>query len=480
MRVTNNAFSGAFLNSYNSLLSDYLKSQKKILTQRKYRRASEDSASAAKAAHVRKSLENLDIYDENLNTAKDLYYAAEDALYDIADKTYLNVKSKVVSVQDTMDQTELDIIALELEQQAEHMVQDMNTDFATRQMFGSASNDKTPFTVFSRIEIEMADGSVKIFGNETDTAEVGGNEITLLEAGSIQTDAEGNISANGIALTETANGLYTDDSGNLYAETPAKYYDSDGNEITDLANYLGETYYSSPDKDAADTIKFTVNGSPDFSPTPNERIVCYNDIPVDLMGDELKNAVNGSTIKYYDDKGKLVETKEINYPTTSGGADGFPGTKPIYVDIGLGMKYYPDGTVNPSTALNMSLNGAEITGCGTDKDNDSLNLIQLVYDTAAALRRGDKATVNRYIDKLDEANSKVMDSITTLGVKQTNMQMYLDRNEVYRINLCEKQNSIEGVDIEREITNMKSIEAAYNASLSLGSGILPKSIFDFV
>lgn len=455
MRVTNNAFSGAFLNSYNSLLSSYLKSQTKILTHRKYNRASEDSSSAAKAAHVRKSLENLDIYDENLKTAKDFFYAAEDALYDIADKTYLNVKTKIVSVQDTMNQTELNTIALELEQQAEHMVQDMNTDFATRQMFGSASNDKTPFTVYSRVEVEMPDGTVKIFGNEYDTAELGGETLTPAE-----------------------NGGYTDSAGNTY--TFDKYYDADGNEITDLNDFEGTTYYSSPDKDAADTVKFTVNGSPDFSTAPTERIVCFNDIPINLMGDELKNAVNGGKIKYYDKEGKLAETKTINCPSESGGANGFPGTNPIYVDIGLGVKYDENGTINPATALDMGLNGAEITGCGTDKDNDSLNLIQLVYDAAAALRKGDVESVNRYIDKLDEANSKVLDAITTLGVKQNNMQMYIDRNEVYRINLSEKQNTIEGVDIEEEITNMKSIEAAYNASLSLGSGIIPKSIFDFV
>lgn len=455
MRVTNNAFSGTFLNSYNSLLSNYLKSQTKILTQRKYNRASEDSSSAAKAAHVRKSLENLNIYDENLQTAKDFFYASEDALYDIADHTYLNVKTKVVSVQDTMNQTELNTIALELEQQAEHMLQDMNTDFATRQMFGSASNDKTPFTVHSRVEIEMPDGTVKIFGNEYDTAELGGE-----------------------TLTPAADGSYTDAAGNTY--TFDKYYDADGNEITDLNSFEGETYYSSADKDAADTVKFTVNGSPDFSTAPTERIVCYNDIPINLMGDDLKNAVNGSTIRYYDKEGKLAETKTINCPSDNGGADGFPGTKPIYVDIGLGIKYDENGTVNPATAIDLSLNGAEITGCGTDKDGDSLNLIQLVYDAAAALRKGDTESINRYIDKLDEANSKVLDAITTLGVKQNNMQMYIDRNDVYRINLSEKQNTIEGVDIEEEITNMKSIEAAYNASLSLGSGILPKSLFDFV
>ena len=455
MRVTTNAFSGTFLNSYNTLLSNYLKSQTKILTERKYNRASEDSASAAKAAHVRKSLENLSIYDENLKTAKDFYYAAEDALYDIADKTYVNVKSKIVSVQDTMDQTELDIIALEMEQQAEHMLQDMNTDFATRQMFGSASNDKTPFTVHSRVEITFADGTTKVYGNDYDTAEMGG-----------------------AALTRNDDGTYTDAAGNTI--TVDKFYDADGNEITDFDNYKGDTYYSSADKNAADTIKFTVNDSPDFSTSPKDRIVCYNDIPVNLMGDDLKNAVNGATIKYYDKEGKLSDTKAVNYPTEYTNAKGFPGTAPIYVDIGLGIKYDENGTVNPATALDMSLNGAEITGCGKDDDGDAFNLIQLVYDAAAALRKGDTASVNRYIDKLDAANSKVMDTITTLGVKQNNMEMYNDRNAIYRISLSEKQNSIEGVDIEAEITNMKTLEAAYNASLSLGSGILPKSIFDFV
>lgn len=407
MRVTNNAFSGAFLNSYNSLLSNYLKSQTKILTQRKYNRASEDSASAAKAAHVRKALENLDIFDENLKTAKDFFYAAEDALYDIADKTYLNIKQKIVSVQDTMDQTELDAIALELEQQAAHIMQDMNTDFATRQMFGSASNNKTPFTVYSRVEITTADGTVMNFGSEF--------------------DADGKVVGGG--------------------------------KLTD------------------DTIEYS---TPDSASAIPDKVVCYNDIPVNLMGDALKNAVNGSTIKYYDDEGKLVDTKTVNFPSESGDADGFPGTKPIYVDIGLGVKYDESGAINPATALDMSLNGAEITGCGTDKDNDSLNLIQLVYDAASALRKGDVKTVNRYIDKLEDANTKVLNAITTLGVKQNNMQMYIDRNEVYRISLSEKQNTIEGVDIEEEITNMKSIEAAYNASLSLGSGIIPKSLFDFV
>lgn len=378
MRVTTNAYTNNFLKNNNSLLNNMLDVQNRILTKRKYNRASEDSVSAAKAAHVRKSLANLDIYDENCRTAKDLFAAAESVLYNIANETFLDLNAKVVSIQDTKNQTEFNIIAQEIEEYAKHMVQNMNTDFAGRQMFGSTSNDKTPFTTF---------GSVKVF-------------------------------------------------------------DADGNEIGEFG---GE----------------------------DRTVVCYNDVPVNMQGEDLLKAVNGGKFEYYDAEGNLVETKTISYPVdpaNTGDHDAFPGSHPIYVDIGLGINY----AKLDATALDMSLNGAEITGCGIDKDGDSLNLIQLVFDTATALRAGDTATVNKFIDKLDAANTKVLNAITDLGIKQNNMSFYMSKNEVNKINLLEKQNDLEGCDIEEEITNMKTVEAAYNASLSMGSSILPKSLFDFI
>lgn len=398
MRVTTNAYTGNFLKNNNSLLSGLLKSETKILTQKKYTRASEDSVSAAKAAHVRKSISNLNIYDENCKTAKDLFCAAEDALYDIADKTFLNVYSKVDSIQDTMSQEELNIIAQEISELADHMIQNMNSDFAERQMFGSTSNDKTPFTVFSKVEV----------------------------------------------------------------------YDKDGN----LVSTLGGELVSPPRDDQIiyseiDEVKFP------------SKVVCYNDVPVNLSGDDLLKAVDGGTIRYFDESGKEVDSKVVstNPPAgAKGDASDFPGTNPIYVDIGLGINY----SNLEATALDMGLNGAKITGCGTDKDGDAQNLMQLIFDTATALRAGDRAAVSKNIDKLNTANGLVLDAITDLGIKQSNMDYHIDKNDVYRLSLLDKQNELEGCDIEEEITNWKTIDAAYNASLSMGSQVLPKSIFDFL
>lgn len=677
MRVTTKAYTQNFLNSSNTLLSKLLKSEQKILSQRKYNRASEDSASAAKAAHVRKSLENLAIYDENAKTAKDFFYAAEDALYDISGKTYMNVKQKVVSIQDTKDQTQLNIVAQEISELADHIVQDMNSDFAGRQMFGSSSNDTTPFTVHSSVRVFDKDG-VEIllnknepFGNEIDRAAVQSNnnpesqpalnvmfmndrefytkggekagtvitpeiinnlkikpeEVTdkvykggvlssatavfrdgsgkayeaeikdgeaifHLYDGSGQTypasfklgaseNADGTISLTGTpglkdsfgnevnavrkgtnmyamevreahnrfgeavnlndiqndldALEKSAladmemsavpKGAKVNDDGSFTVEV--SLYDEDGVplpdkvavtyvkdgdgykadsakvkpdgdsvvsddgsaiiyrskdvKIDDPGNYDGSAYYIKDGVYGKDgmAIDFKINGEFDRSGATLDRVVCFNDIPISLKGDDLLRAVNGGTIVYYDRSGNVEGCKTVD---TGIGLDAladvnaFPGSNPIYVDVGLGINY----SKLDSTALNVCLNGAKISGWGTDDDGDSLNLMQLIYDCAKAMRAGDKATVNRHIDKLEAANDKISQAITDLGVKQNDMDFYTEKNSVYRLSLLAKQNEIEGVDLEEEITNWKTVDAAYNAALSMGAQILPKSLFDFI
>ncbi len=504
MRVTTKAYNQSFLKNNNTLLSQMLKSESKILSQRKYNRASEDSVSAAKAAHVRKSIANLAIYDENCNTAKEFFYSAETILYDVAGDAYPNtIKPRLVSAQDTKDQTQLNILAQEIQEVADHMLQDMNTDYAERQMFGGTSNNKTPFTTFASVKVFDKDGNeICALGNETDTAATVGNEDTALnifrmndktfydkdgsEIADYEAAEDGTelYDSKGVKYTVTVQeGKLTDVDGTVYDKVYAsdqKYYDENGDEIQDLSVFDGDCYYDSMNIDSLNTVKFTVNDSPDISAAQKERVVCYNDVPVNLSGDDLLAAVNGGTIAYYDDSGCLVQSKTINSPAEKGDSNAFPGSNPIYVDIGLGIKYDEKGTVVEDTALDVSLNGAAITGYGTDKDGDSYNLLQLCYDAAQALRDGDLDTANRYIDKLDAAQTKVMNAITDLGIKQNNMDFYLSKDEIYNLSLLDKQNELEGTDLEAEITNWKTISAAYNASLSMGSNILPKSLFDFI
>ncbi len=339
MRVTNNITTGQFLRNNNRTLTSMLRSQNRITTQRKFNRVSEDSVNGSKAMTIRRQLRDLDIYEDNLNTSKELFAAAESNLYTVAHDIYINLEEKLVTaVNDTYDEFDLDVIAVEIEQLAEQMINTMNVDFAERQLFGGTSNGKTPFGV---------------------------------------------VEENSV--------------------------DADGNAVT-------------------------------------KKFVTYN-------GVKLNDSNDAST---------------------------YPGANPIYVDIGLGIKYTENYEVDAQTALDISLNGAEILGCGTDEDGYSMNLIQLVYDAAEAMRNNDRETVNAIIDRANASNNRILTQIAKLGTKQNNIDFQLSKNEEYRYNLQDRQNLVEGTDMEEEIINYEAVMAAYDASLQIGAQLLPKSIFDFV
>ncbi|MDE6596996.1 MAG: hypothetical protein K2K44_13430, partial [Oscillospiraceae bacterium] len=210
------------------------------------------------------------------------------------------------------------------------------------------------------------------------------------------------------------------------------------------------------------------------------RAVTYNGIPVDFdvmhkMTDAHGNKVDiynmitsGSklTVKKLNDDFTWDEGREIS-PDVSAAVKGrdnsliFPGSDPIYVDIGIGMKYDKDNDykIDPQTALDTAFNGAAIMGSGLDDDGYSKNLIQLVLDSARALRNGDQATPNAIIDKANKANNNVLIKIAELGSKQNSIEFYENRNTDSRYNLRERQNIVEGTDMETEISYFESLLA---------------------
>ncbi len=331
MRVTNSIQNRMYLKNTNANLENMLNSMNRMITNKAYTRVSQDSINASKAMTTRRQLSNLAMYEDNLNTAYELFTSAEVNLYEINNKYVNNILPKMEqAVNSTYSAEERASIGLELDEIANHFLSIMNSDFAERQMFGGTSNGATPFT-----------------------AEVDANGRT---------------------------------------------------------------------------------------------VVYYNGDPVDS----------------YDDP------------------KSFNGSNPIFVDIGLGIKYDDDYNVDPQTAMDISLNGAEMTGCGVDAQGYSKNMIQLLFDTAAACRDNDPDKINALIDKVTAANGTVLSAITVLGSKYSSVEFYLDKNDDYEYSLLERQNDVEGVDFNEEISKYESLDASYQAALKLSSKVLPRSIFDFV
>lgn len=185
----------------------------------------------------------------------------------------------------------------------------------------------------------------------------------------------------------------------------------------------------------------------------------------------LQTAADGTKTVTYNG----VDLSSLSDPTK------FPKSEVSYTDIGIGMVVdETTGKIDPQSALAVTFNGAEITGCGKDSDGDSLNIIQLTLDAANALKSGDKKQAMTYIDKLKSAQTSLLVAIADIG----NKEEFIDFNDKRLTNnmesLDEQQNNLEGTDMGTEITNWKVLESVYNATLQMATSVISKSIFDFI
>jgi flagellin-like hook-associated protein FlgL len=164
-----------------------------------------------------------------------------------------------------------------------------------------------------------------------------------------------------------------------------------------------------------------------------------------------------------------------------------PGQGSVLIDIGLGASFAEAGAGNyeldPNTAFDTALHGFEILGLGVDSDGFPSNILQLTLDASKVAEQGDIEQVgklNNFIDKTETARTNIQDEITAIGVGYSSLDYYKSKNDSSRDALFERQNTVEGTDILKDITEYYAIEAAYNASLQMGANILPKSIWDFI
>ncbi|MEG0615874.1 MAG: hypothetical protein RR540_08975, partial [Oscillospiraceae bacterium] len=212
--------------------------------------------------------------------------------------------------------------------------------------------------------------------------------------------------------------------------------------------------------------------------------VTYNGVPVNSQATELPPAGSGN----WEFNGKPITAAEattVNHLL-------FPGSKPSLVDIGIGISYDANGIIDPTTALDISVNGVEITGSGTtgfaiDKAGNrvplSNNTVQQAYDAANAIEAGDTRLALDILEHVKKTESNLLIGISKLGVKQQSVEYNLSKVKDDEMNLQAAQVSAELMsteDIAESYTDYKGLEASYNAVLQMGTKVIPTSIFDFM
>jgi flagellar hook-associated protein 3 FlgL len=351
-RVTTSMANRRFVNRLQINQTRKNESTERIITQRRFTRASQNPLDAARALRGRRTMSEVETYKRNLDTAAGIYDVAESNVRQISSILQTLHEKLIQAANDTYSQSDKDTIALNIETLAEQMVSLMNVTVAGRQIFSGVNN---------------------------------GNQAS--------------------------------------------------------PHHNGQA----------------------FQIDINTRTVLYNGVPVNTHSDPRN----------------------------------FPDSRTSFLDVGLGMRWLDEHTIDPQTAIPVTFNGAQILGSGTSVSTrrtvlgdsapnyfpdfvHSNNLIQLALDAAGAIRAGQGPLTAVYADLVFESQSFLSLSIARIGSDQSFIEFNQDRLLNLDYSLREQQNDLEFVDLAEETTRWKMLEMIYNATLQMSASTVPMSIFSFI
>ncbi len=156
-----------------------------------------------------------------------------------------------------------------------------------------------------------------------------------------------------------------------------------------------------------------------------------------------------------------------------------PYNTPNYVDIGFGYKD-DNGQIDPNTAFLDTFSGVESFGFGVDANGVPKNIYSLFGDIANNLRSSNIDGLENNLTALPQAMDSLLVAITDIGARSTLLENTALRLENEYVNLSEKQNGLEFVDVAEEMMFNKTYERSWMITLQLGSKILPETLFNFL
>ncbi len=155
----------------------------------------------------------------------------------------------------------------------------------------------------------------------------------------------------------------------------------------------------------------------------------------------------------------------------------------VYIDIELGLSVNSTSygsSIDPSTVVKLSNDGAEVFGFGVDADGNSQNIIAFIGEVAQSLSDNDMDELRSLLDKSKDIQTGLTTALADIGARTNFLETTTDRYETDIISLKDTQNDLEAADLEEESINYQIYQRAWMISLQLGSQVLPTSLFDFM
>ena len=217
-----------------------------------------------------------------------------------------------------------------------------------------------------------------------------------------------------------------------------------------------------------------------------KRQLCYRGVAVDQPAKIVQTYDSGGEV--LDDDGNPVMIDNPEYLKLQEMMN-----ETTYVDIGLGMEEYADGTPNAATVYNSALSGLEFLDFGYDEDGDPKNVVSMMLEGGERLMNcrdndGSFKEGNPEYDrlfnltgKLDAAaNGKMHVEYVELDTKAKFLTSNEERLKGEIDELGKQIEETEQIDPAKAITELSWAQYCYNAGLKIGTSILTQSLIDYM
>lgn len=435
MRIAGSTISRNYNRRLQKNLAAKYSSENKITSYRQFDRASECPAQAASAMRVRKAINNLNRYEENLKTADNIYTSAESSVMQISELIQSAYEKTIEAANgtnldaNTHSPDQLEMIALSVETFGDEIMRLMNLTVADRKIFGGSNNSTNPYAV-----ITNADGSKS-------------------------------VTYNGVSV-------------NTYTE--ASLFPSSNSSYCDIG--LGMTLLDNGQVDPQSALKLTFNGAEILGCGYSSSNAKF-DIDALTAGSTYRVEVSAGDVKHTVEFMAGVDANSTSAALSEALKDAF-GTEDLTVTSN-GDIYSKSGLAVSGTNANIDANGD-----GTNDFQDipiktvgagySNNVIQNIYDCAQAIREGDGEVIAKFADQIFSLQTTVSLAIADIGNAESFIEFNQDRVTENLYSLTERQNDLESTDLASESTTWTMLKSVYDATLQMSASVIPTSIFNFI
>jgi flagellar hook-associated protein 3 FlgL len=154
--------------------------------------------------------------------------------------------------------------------------------------------------------------------------------------------------------------------------------------------------------------------------------------------------------------------------------DGSIDAREVQTDTGA-IKY----AIGANTQLDINFTGNQVFGAA-DPTGTGDNVFSVIDRVMTALDTGDYSGVNAEITNIDASMDRMLSVRSEIGARVNRVELIQNRLADLGINLTDMQSKVEDADFEKLLIDTQINENIYQATLSVGSKVISKSLVDFL